>query len=195
MVFASRRDEDHLCGNCLKRGNKFNRARSAGVYDGTLLTLIHRLKYHGRSELAWPLGKLLYHTYARHWEAGDIDWIIPVPLHPRKRRRRGFNQAHLMVAKWPQYLSRENDGYRIDIKTDILRRVRFTAPQTGLGQRERQRNIKGAFELNDRTHIQNRSVLLVDDVYTTGATVTECARMLLTGGVDRVDVLTLARAI
>jgi ComF family protein len=195
MMFAGRFDEDHLCGNCLNHRNQFNRARSAGIYVGPLLTLIHRLKYHGRSELAGPLGELLYHTFTRHWEPGEIDWVIPVPLHIRKRRRRGFNQAHLMVARWPRYHCPENDGNPIDIKTDILQRVRFTAPQTGLGQRERQQNIKGAFGINDPSPIQDRSILLVDDVFTTGATVAECARILRSGSARRVDVLTLARAI
>jgi len=121
--------------------------------------------------------------------------IIPVPLHPRKLRRRGFNQSYLLVAKWPRYFSGENGGRRIEIKADLLRRVRWTAPQTGLGRRERQNNIKGAFSLPNGVPVENCSILLVDDVYTTGATVTECARVLLTGGADRVDVLTLARAI
>jgi len=195
IMFAGRSGEDHLCGDCIKRLNKFTRARSTGVYDGTLLALIHRFKYHGRSELARPLGELLFHTYVRHWEASDIDLIIPVPLHPRKLRRRGFNQSYLLVAKWPRYLSGENGGQRVEIKAHLLRRIRWTAPQTGLGRRERQNNIKGAFNLTDGAHVGNRSVLLVDDVYTTGTTVTECARVLLTGGADRVDVLTLARAI
>jgi len=195
VMFAGRTGGDHLCGDCIKRQNKFTRARSTGAYNGILLSLVHRLKYHGRSELARPLGELLFHTYTRHWKDGGIDLIIPVPLHPRKLRRRGFNQSYLLVAKWPRYFSGENGGHRVEIKVDLLRRVRWTAPQTGLGRRERQNNIKGAFSLPDGVPVGNRSVLLVDDVYTTGATVTECARVLLTGGADRVDVLTLARAI
>lgn len=194
-MFAGRSGGDHLCGDCIQRPNKFTRARSTGVYDGTLLALIHRFKYHGRSELARPLGELLFRTYTRYWEASDIDLIIPVPLHPRKLRRRGFNQSYLLVAKWPRYFSGENGGHRVEIRADLLRRVRWTTPQTGLGRRERQNNIKGAFSLTDGVNVGNRSVLLVDDVYTTGATVTECARVLLKGSATRVDVLTLARAI
>lgn len=195
IMFAGRSGGDHLCGDCIKRQNKFTRTRSTGVYNGSLLSLVHRFKYHGRSELARPLGELLFHTFTRHWKDGDIDLIIPVPLHPRKLRRRGFNQSYLLVTKWPRYFSGENGGRRIEIKADLLRRVRWTAPQTGLGRRERQNNIKGAFSLPNGVPVENRSILLVDDVYTTGATVTECARVLLTGGADRVDVLTLARAI
>lgn len=195
IMFTGRTGGDHICGDCIERRNRFSRARSTGVYEGTLLALIHQLKYHGRSELARPLGKLLFHTYVQHWEAGGIDWIVPVPLHPRKLRRRGFNQSYLLMAKWPEYLSGRNGGQRVEIKADLLRRVRWTAPQTGLGRRERRNNIKGAFNLNDSMRVGNRSVLLVDDVYTTGATVTECARVLLTEGAGRVDVLTLARAI
>jgi ComF family protein len=193
-VFAARHDKDHWCESCLKQKKKFNRARAAGLYEGPLLSLIQRLKYHGRSELAEPLGKLLYHTYRKYWEIGDIDWVVPVPLHPRKRRRRGFNQADLMVAKWPRYLLREDNGNRVDIRPDILRRIRFTTSQTGLGRQARQRNIKGAFELSGGVQLQRRSILLIDDVFTTGATVTECARVMRAGGANRVDVLTLARA-
>ncbi len=193
-AFAGRHDEDHWCESCLKQRKKFYRARSAGVYEGPLLTLIHQLKYHGRSELAGPLGELLYHTYRKYWKAGDIDWVIPVPLHPRKRRRRGFNQADLMIAKWRRYLAGEENTHPVEIRADLLRRVRFTVSQTGLGRQERQRNIKGAFELNDGAPLQGRSILLIDDVFTTGATVTECARVLLEGGAERVDVLTVARA-
>ncbi len=195
VMFVGRSGGDHLCGDCIRRQKKFTRARSTGIYDGSLLALIHQFKYSGRSGLARPLGEMLCHTYARYWEVGDIDWIVPIPLHPRKLRRRGFNQSFQLLAKWPQYFSGKNGGHQVAIKADLLRRVRWTAPQTGLGRRERQSNIKGAFSLADGAHVENRSVLLVDDVYTTGATVTECARVLLTEGADRVDVLTLARAI
>ena len=194
-VFATRHGEDHLCASCLRQKKIFHRSRSAGIYKGPLLTLIHQLKYHGRSELAGPLGELLYHTYCKHWKAGDIDWIVPVPLHPRKRRRRGFNQAHLMVARWPRYLQEEDNDNRVNLMTNILQRVRFTASQTGLERKQRQRNIKGAFKIKAGENLQKGSILLIDDVFTTGATVTECARVLLAGGAGRVDVLTLARAI
>ena len=193
IMFAGREDSDHLCGDCLKRPKKYGRARSAGIYDGSLLALIHQLKYRGRIELARPLGKLLYQIYTRLWADKDIDLVVPVPLHPRKQRRRGFNQAHLLTAGWRRYFSHENGGKRTEIRSDILCRVRWTAPQTGLGRQERQRNIKDAFAICDEVRIGNCTVLLVDDVYTTGVTAAECARVLLAGGAKQVDVLTLAR--
>jgi len=194
IMFASRTGGDHLCGECLGGGSAFLRVRSAGVYTGTLLALIHQMKYHGRSELSRPLGKLLFCTYTSHWESGEIDWIMPVPLHPRKLRRRGFNQSQLLMAEWPKYLSGKNREYRVAIGYDTLRRVRWTAPQTGLGRRERKENIKDAFSLDDKSRIRGCSILLIDDVFTTGATARECTRVLKRGGVKRVDILTLARS-
>lgn len=193
-LFVGRQGEDHMCGECLKQPKKFRQARFAGVYEGSLLSMIHRYKYHGRVELARPLGALLHHVYMSHWGKVTVDWIVPVPLHARKLRKRGFNQAHLLLKAWDGYFSHQNGG-ATDIGDDILQRVRWTAPQTGLGRRERQHNIKGAFRLIGPGRVQNRSILLVDDVYTTGATVTECTRVLIDGGAKRVDVVALARAI
>ncbi|RTZ96247.1 MAG: hypothetical protein DSY90_11345 [Deltaproteobacteria bacterium] len=193
-MFAARSDADHWCGECLKHRRKYSRARSAGLFEDPLLTLIHRLKYHGRSELAGPLGKLLYHAYTRHWADRRIDWIVPVPLHSKKRRRRGFNQARLLVARWPEYPAGGKKSAPAEIRSDLLCRVRYTASQTGLGRQEREQNLKGAFELKDGADLTGRSILLIDDVFTTGSTVTECAKVLRAGGAGRVDVLTLARA-
>ncbi len=193
-LFIGRQGEDHICGECLKQPKKFRKARFAGVYEGSLLSLIHQYKYRGRVELARPLGALLCHVYMCHWKKETVDWVVPVPLHARKLRKRGFNQAHLLLKAWDGYFSHQKGG-ATHIGDDILQRIRWTAPQTGLGQRERRHNIKGAFRLISPERVQNRSVLLVDDVYTTGATVTECTRVLIDGGAKRVDVVTLARAI
>lgn len=193
VMFAGREGADHVCGACLKRPRKFTRARSAGLYDGCLLSLIHAFKYHGRTELARPLGSLLYGLYRRHWADQTVDLIIPVPLHPRKQRRRGFNQAYQLTAGWGRHFDRQSGMTPVAIQADILRRVRWTAPQTGLGRQARHRNIKDAFAIHEKALVGNRWVLLVDDVFTTGATAGECARVLLAGGARQVDVLTLAR--
>ena len=195
MVFAGRQGGDHWCGACLAHRKKYTRARSAGVYTGPLKMLIHRLKYQGRTELAGPLGAVLYDTFIQHWKNGEIDCILPVPLHPRKERRRGFNQAFLMVAGWPGLAGDDAERAPVGIDDIALQRVRYTVSQTGLKREERKRNIRGAFDLRRRAPIRDRSILLIDDVYTTGATVTECTRVLLAGGARRVDVLTLARAV
>ena len=99
-MFASRIGTDHLCGHCLQRGFQFRRARSAGVYGGALLSLIHQLKYRACLALCQPLGTLLQQIFELHWQPDEIDLVLPVPLHRRRFRRRGFNQAHLLTMAW-----------------------------------------------------------------------------------------------
>ncbi|WP_170302580.1 ComF family protein [Desulfosarcina widdelii] len=187
MVFKSRVGPDHFCGRCLERPGTFTRARAAGAYDGTLQLAIQALKFKGHTHLANPLGRLLYATYRHYWLDGDIDLIAPVPLHRRRFRRRGFNQALLLVKAWP--LSGE-----VVMVRDLLARNRPTPPQTGLDRRQRRINIKNAFGVSRPGESVGKRVLLVDDVLTTGATAEACATALLKDGAKRVDVLTLARA-
>ncbi len=117
----------------------------------------------------------------------EYDAIVPVPLHVARLRWRGFNQAALLARP----LARR---CRLPMETLALRRIRPTTPQVGLGQVERRRNIAGAFAIRRRSSIVGRRILLIDDVYTTGATVEECARVLLEGGARLADVAVLARA-
>jgi ComF family protein len=187
MVFKSRVGPDHLCGRCLERPGAFTRARAAGVYDGTLRIAIQALKFRGHTRLANPLGRLLYGTYRQYWPVGDIELIAPVPLHRRRFRRRGFNQAFLLAKAWP--LSEDTTVVR-----DLLTRNRATPPQTGLDRRQRRVNIKNAFSVSRPGESAGKRILLVDDVLTTGATAEACAAALLKDGAKRVDVLTLARA-
>ena len=126
---------------------------------------------------------MLLEAFERFFGDWTYDFLVPVPLHPKRLRRRGFNQARLLLRVWPQT---PTDG--------LLVRVRHTQTQTGLNRRQRRRNIRGAFEVTDGDVVAGGRVLLVDDVFTTGATVNECARILRTAGACRVDVLTLARA-
>ena len=188
LVFKSRAGEDHLCGRCLDRPGAFSRARAAGIYNGSLRVAVHALKFKGAVHLAAPLGALLYDTFRRHWTVGEIDVIAPVPLHRQRFRRRGFNQAYLLMRRWA--LPNETIIVR-----DLLLRTRATAPQTGLDRRQRRINIKNAFTVHRPDRCTGRRVLLVDDVLTTGATVEACAAALIRDGASRVDVLTLARAL
>lgn len=187
MVFKSRVGPDHFCGRCLERTGGFTRARAAGVYDGTLRIAIHALKFRGHTRLAGPLGRMLFATYRRYWSAGDIDLIAPVPLHRRRFRRRGFNQAFLLLKTW------RLPGEPVVVR-DLLTRNRATPPQTGLDRRQRRSNIKNAFRVSRIGESDGKRVLLVDDVLTTGATAEACAAVLLKDGAKQVDVLTLARA-
>jgi ComF family protein len=157
---------------------------------------IQRFKYNGKLQLVRPLAELLLTAFRMHWEPKCIDMIVPVPLHRSRFRSRGFNQSYLMVNGWAKLAGNEDMssiGNRIE--RQVLSRRRATLPQASLGRKQRASNIKNAFELNKQTEIVGKHVLLVDDVYTTGATVNECARVLMDGGAGQVDVLTLARAV
>jgi ComF family protein len=124
----------------------------------------------------------------RYWEPGSLDLLIPVPLHTRRLRERGFNQALLLVKD----LSRRTG---IPYRKTILQKKKSTIPQVNLSRAEREKGLRGTFHVIGKEELSGLSVLLIDDVYTTGATVNECSKVLLKGGAERVDVLTLAHAI
>ncbi len=174
-------DEEGRCGLCRRGVRGFDAAYSFGFYEDELRELIHLFKYNRIQTLAKPLGRLLGLALPR--EAG-FDIIVPMPLHWRKRWRRGFNQSAL--------LAREV-GRRTSIPVEhALRRVRDTAAQAGLTNSKRRLNVSGAFRA--RGTLQGKRVLLIDDVMTTGATASACARALKRAGAAQVTLLTLARA-
>jgi ComF family protein len=113
----------------------------------------------------------------------EADLVAPVPLHPKRLRARGFNQALLLARGLSD----------TPVAREALTRVRHTAPQVGLNPKERRENVKGAFAVPEPAGVKGKNVLLLDDLYTTGATVRECARVLRRAGAHRVDVLTVAR--
>jgi len=194
--FKSREGQDHVCGACIAAPKRFDMARALGVYERTLLTVIHRMKYGGKVQAARPLGMLLFFVLLRYWEKRRLDLIIPVPLHAKKMRLRGFNQSLLLVRGWASIAARLNVALPYtEVDRQLLIRARWTEPQTGLGRKQRRANIRNAFSVSDSSKIAGRRILLVDDVYTTGATVNECAKVLLQAGAKRVDVLTLAQAL
>jgi len=184
---------DHLCEKCLRRPPHFTRARAAAHYRthsrthsaDPLAAVIGRFKYGPDPTLAPILIEVLCRNLPL---AIDHEVLVPVPLHIDRLRWRGFNQAALLA----RALARRS-GIPCDPK--LLRRQRPTPPQVGLGEGERRRNIRGAFTVRRPEAVADRTVLLIDDVYTTGATANECARTLRHEGARRVDVLVVARAI
>jgi ComF family protein len=195
MMFISREGGDHLCGKCQKDPKHFEIARASVVYDNLMMNAILKLKYQGRIRLAKPLGSVLLFSFLHYFSQHDLDIIIPVPLYPGKLKQRGFNQVFLMIQDWEKQLP--ENGYRIPFKIhkNILQKNKNTSAQTGLNKDQRIKNVKNSFHIENQSDISGKNVLLVDDVYTTGSTVNECARILKKGGASRVDVLTLARTI
>ncbi len=176
---------DHQCGDCREKPPKYDRAISAAIYETALAEAIHLFKYSKKANWSKPLGRLL-HT--RVSDFGKLDVILPVPLHAKRLRQREFNQSLL--------LAREVSlAFGIPLQVNNLRRVRWTQPQIELNGDERRKNVRGAFEVKWPDQVQDQSILLIDDVFTTGATVNECARVLKKAGTEVVNVLTVARMV
>ena len=188
LGFATENGEDHFCSACLTEERYFTMARAIGSYEGLMKEAISRFKYHGAIRLAKPLGILLTEYQDPDFPFSEFDLILAVPLHRRRLRQRGFNQATLLAR-------RVSRTHSIPLDSDSLQRTRFTEPQTRLSGPERQKNIRGAFKVLKPEIIAGKHILLIDDVFTTGATVQECSKVLVKGGAKRVDVLTLARVL
>ncbi len=167
-----------------------------GAYTGVLRQLIHLLKYERVRQAAHPLGR--FTAAACLQLEGDIDvselLLIPVPVHKLRMRSRGFNQAEL-IARSAQRGIEESIGRRVTLDVTALLRVRFAESQVSLNAEERRQQIRGAFKVSARERVKGREILLVDDVLTTGATASECARELRQAGARRVWVVTPARAL
>jgi ComF family protein len=158
-----------------------------GRYESVLLEAIHDLKYRGRIATGVALGNLLASYIGQYLPVQDYDLVIPVPLHKKRLRERGFNQS-LIIAK---SIAR---NFSLTIDFQSLRRLTYTEPQINLGRKERESNVRNAFAVVREKAVADSRILLVDDVYTTGSTVKECARTLLKSGAKSVAVATLARA-
>ena len=176
------------CANCCAMDLHFRSARSAVVARGVVLEAIHRYKYQ-RALWFEPFLTSLFLPEAVPALQGRLwNWIVPVPLHPVKQREREFNQAVRLAA----HLS---NAAKIPLNTKLLRRVTATATQTRLSRQQRAVNMRGAFAVHRGAHLSGERVVLVDDVFTTGATTSACAQALLTAGAGDVCVWTVARGL
>ena len=179
--------EDHLCGECLVTQRPFAVARAVGLYEDTLLTAIHLFKYRRRIGIGKVLGSIMADFAGGIWDMRVFSVIMPVPLHRKRLRERGFNQAVILARKIAK-------RFALPLDFLTLRREVFTESQVGLGREERSVNVRGAFTVRKPERTAGKRILLVDDVYTTGSTLAECARTLLNAEADSVAILTLARA-
>jgi ComF family protein len=187
-------DGDALCGLCRRAAPPFAKAAAYGSYEGGLRDLIHLLKYQQVRPAANVLGRMLGEAIVslETWFGEDGVTIVPVPLHKSKFRQRGFNQAELTARIAMKLLP--SRGYYA-LSADVLECVRETQSQTGLTRHQRRENLRGAFQVHQPSQVAGREILLVDDVLTTGTTVSECARILKRAGAAEVWVATVARTL
>ena len=185
--FATEAGLDHTCGACLAHA-PFHICRSATLFAGPVQELIHRFKYGNRVHLCQPLGLVTAAALARFCREAAPDLIVPVPLHRKRLRQRGFNQSQLVG----KVLEKQ---WRIPQEIGNLRRVRWTEPQTSLDARDRVGNVRGAFAVKDARRLEGKRVLLVDDVLTTGSTMRACAESLREAGATAIFAVTVARGV
>ena len=184
---CGRPGESWRCADCQADPPPFDAAHALARHSGPLAQAVRGFKYQRRFWLGAGLAARLGAAPRAWWATADL--IAPVPLHPRRLIARGFNQALVLARGLPQ-------GQGPVLAPRLLRRLRHTRPQVGLAPADRLSNVAGAFGVHPawKGRLDGAWVLLVDDVFTTGATVAECARVLKQAGAYRVEVLTLARA-
>lgn len=176
------------CAGCHRRRPAFVRARAMGAYDGVLRHAVHQFKYRDRPQLAVPLGRLLA-AFARQQAPAlnglRFDALLAVPMHPVRQRQRGYNQS----ARLAQVAGRE---LGLPISTSALVRIRSTRPQVGLSAEARRTNLHGAFAVQQPEAVTGKTLLLIDDVVTSGSSLYECSVTLKAAGAAAVYALTLA---
>ena len=187
------------CPVCRRIDRPFGRAVAYGSYDGGLRELIHLLKYNGVRPAAAVLGRMLAEAIGALESSleqprlfGQPIAVVPVPLYKTKFRQRRFNQAELIAKAALKSLPAPAN---FELVSGVLLRTRDTRSQIGLTSHQRRENLRGAFTVARATEIIGREVLLVDDVYTTGTTATECARVLRRAGASQIWVATAARTL
>ena len=176
------------CSSCLNEPPSYDMARSATIYDGAIRDMILALKYKQGTYLVKELTKLVEGCVRASYENEQIDAICPIPLYPTKERERGYNQAGLIAKELSKKLA-------IPYMPHLLERVRHTPTQTKLNSEARKGNVAGAFAIPNAAsdYVYGRNILLVDDVFTTGATCSECASVLKRSHAGRVLVVSVAR--
>lgn len=184
VMYPVKAGSNHLCGRCLKKRPSYEKVISFTQYEEPIITILHRLKYIGDTSGMAVVRYCVRESRVHLFE--DVDVVIPVPLHLKRLRKRGFNQALLLASEFFHERS-------TIIQSDILQRVRNTSSQTFLSRKERQENLREAFIVKSQERVRGKRICLVDDVFTTGATVEECSKILLKSGASEVVALVFAR--
>ncbi len=185
----SDRPGSYICSRCHATLPWFDEyAKSAFAYLSPVAELVKSFKFNGATYLAGDFAAALEVAFRKKHDASAVDLVVPVPLHPNRLRERGYNQSGLLASGFARLIGRKLDGRS-------LVRVRDTEHQARLTGEERRRNLKGAFKVVAPENVRGRSVVLIDDVLTTGATMDECTKALLTAGAYRVQPFVLAKAL
>lgn len=180
--------ESHICRKCVDRRPPFCVHRSCGRYDGTLKDMVLLFKYRRFSILGKGLARFAFQTLGGDEELWrGVDAMVPVPLHPRRKRERGFNQARVFAGELAKLKG-------LDLVDGALIKVRNVPPQTSLEAGDRAENVHGAYLVRREERVRGKVLLLADDVYTTGSTLKECSRTLLAAGAKEVRAITIAQA-
>lgn len=174
---------DELCGDCTRRSRSFERGFATFPYTDAMRKSVYSFKYNNRREYASFYATSIFTLYREQIERIEPDALIPVPLHKSKYRKRGYNQAELVAAE----LSRLTG---IPLDSGILKRTRNTRPQKELDDEQRNKNISNAFQISKNV-VKYKKVILIDDIYTTGTTINECAKELKKAGVEKVFFITI----
>jgi ComF family protein len=186
--------DPQLCQPCRLAPPAFIKAVAYGGYHGELRSLVHLLKYKGMQPVARRLGVLLAESLEVFAGSAAQMLVIPVPMHTAKERLRGFNHAELLARAAMAEMRRRHPQWGLHLETGLLKRVRVTVSQAGLTTHQRRQNLRGAFFAPHPERLVGRDVLLIDDIYTTGATARACSRVLRNAGARSVRVATVARA-
>lgn len=179
---------ENVCPDCRNGGVYFDRALSVFHYDDTLKELVHKFKYEKITCMAREFSYLTVSFMKQHDTGETIDIVLSVPMHPARLFKREINPSDILARKIAKSLNIRYSGR-------TLKKIKNTRAQSRLSRSERIKNIKGSFSLTRRgiADIGHKNILIVDDLFTTGTTVNECARILKKAGAGRVDVITLAR--
>ncbi len=177
--------ENYICSDCSGQKQWVDQVHAAGLHTGVLRTAIHLLKYRKKRQLAAPLANLLFERVLARVDLESYDALVPVPLHHKRQRERGYNQTELVGVQ----LCRLQNKLGME---PLLRRVINTPSFSMLGGEERRSLIRKAFAVVPGADIRGKRILLIDDVVTTGATSNECAKTLRKKGAEKIDVVALA---